>query len=101
MVRPSLIDINHVELKHYPFMISLNKFTVSCNVLSLKICVPKEKIYIYVNPFCGSGRAYNVPSEKSCKLMVFEILTFDFYLEKIKGTVNYCLFERKHIIMKK
>ena len=59
------------------------------------------KIYIYVNPFCGSGRTYNAPSEKSCKLMVFEILAFDFYLEKSKGTVNYCLFERKHIIMKK
>ena len=48
MVRPSLIDINHVDLKHYPFIISLNKFTVSCNVLSPKICVPKENIYIYI-----------------------------------------------------
>ena len=48
--------------------------------------------------------------------MVFEILTFDFYLEKKrqlkttvymnlsrgkKATVNYCLYECKHIIMKK
>ena len=29
-------------LKHYPFMINLNKCTGSCNVLSPKICVPKE-----------------------------------------------------------
>ena len=40
MFRPTLIDINPVELKYYPFMVSLNKFTGSCIVLSPKICVP-------------------------------------------------------------
>ena len=30
--------------------------------------------------------------------MIFEILTFDFYLEAI---VNYCLYECNHIILKK
>ena len=34
--------MNLVELKYYPFMISLNKCTGSCNVLSPKICVPKK-----------------------------------------------------------
>ena len=29
MVRPTLIDLNPVELKYYPFMISLNKYTGS------------------------------------------------------------------------
>ena len=38
MVRPTL-DMNPVELKYYPFMISLNKCTESFNVLSPKICV--------------------------------------------------------------
>ena len=45
MVRPTLIDLNPVELRYYPFMISLDKCTGSClilNVLSSKICVPKE-----------------------------------------------------------
>ena len=42
MVRPSITDINPVELKYYPFIISLNKCNGSCNVLSPKICVPKE-----------------------------------------------------------
>ena len=42
MVRPTLLDLNPVELKYYPFMISLNKFIESCNALSPKICVPKE-----------------------------------------------------------
>ena len=38
--------MNPSELKYYPFMISLNvhlfKCTGSCNVLSPKMCVPKE-----------------------------------------------------------
>ena len=40
--------MNPVELKYYPFMISLNKCTGSCNFLSPKICVPKETKYINV-----------------------------------------------------
>ena len=42
MARPTLIDMNPKELKSYPFMISLNQCTGSCNVLSPKICVSKE-----------------------------------------------------------
>ena len=42
MVRPVIV-INPVDLKYYPFMISFNKSTESCNALSPKICVPKEK----------------------------------------------------------
>ena len=42
MARPTLIDMNPFGLKYYPFMISLNKCTGSCNILSPKICVPKE-----------------------------------------------------------
>ena len=42
LVRPTFIDLNTVELRYYPFMISLGKCTESCNVLSLKNCVPKE-----------------------------------------------------------
>ena len=42
IVRSTLIDLNPIELKYYPFMISLDKFTGSCNVLSANICVPKE-----------------------------------------------------------
>ena len=43
MVRPSLIDSNHVELKYYSFMISLDKCSGSCNVVLPKICAPKKK----------------------------------------------------------
>ena len=51
MVRPTLIDMHSVELKYHPFMVSLNKCTGSCNVLSPKICVPKEAKDIYVEAF--------------------------------------------------
>ena len=51
MFRPTLIDLNLYELKYYPFMNSLNKFAGSCNVLSPKICVPKETKGINVKVF--------------------------------------------------
>ena len=38
MIRTTLIDLNPAELKYYPFMISLDKCTGSCNVLSPKNC---------------------------------------------------------------
>ena len=42
IVRPTLIDLNPVELKYYLFIVSLYKCNESCNVLPPKICVPKE-----------------------------------------------------------
>ena len=37
MFRPTLIDLNSIEDKYYPFMISLDKCNERCNVLSPKI----------------------------------------------------------------
>ena len=51
MARPTLNNLNPVELKHYPFIISLNKCSGSCNVLFPRICVPKETKYINVKAF--------------------------------------------------
>ena len=39
----TLIDLNPVEVTHYPFMISLDKCHGNCNVLSPKLCVMKKK----------------------------------------------------------
>ena len=47
----TFIEMNPNELKHYPFMINLNKCAGSCNVLSPKIYVPKEIKEIYVKVF--------------------------------------------------
>ena len=44
MVRPTLIGINTVELKYYPFMISIDECTGSCHVLSPKnMCFKRGK----------------------------------------------------------
>ena len=43
MVRLTLIDLIPLDLKYYPFIISLYKCNGSCNVLSPKICVPKKQ----------------------------------------------------------
>ena len=51
MVEHTLIDSNPVQLKYYSFIISLDKCTGSCNVLSSKICVPKETKDINVEVF--------------------------------------------------
>ena len=50
-LRPTIIDLNPNEPKYYPCMISLNNRTESCNVLSPKICVPKETKDIQVKAF--------------------------------------------------
>ena len=51
LVRPTLTNLNPVELEYYPFMISLDKCGGSCNALSPKISVPKETKDINVKAF--------------------------------------------------
>ena len=51
MVRSIPIDLNPVEFKYYPFVISLDKCTGSCNVLWPNICVTKEIKDIIVKIF--------------------------------------------------
>ena len=51
MVTATVIDINPVELKCYPFVVSLNKCTGTCNVLSPKACVPKGTRDVNVKAF--------------------------------------------------
>ena len=42
VIRLTLIDLNPPSLQYYPFMISLDKCSGSCNVLSPKMCLPKK-----------------------------------------------------------
>ena len=51
MVRPTLIDLSPVELRYYLFMINLDKYSGSCNVLSPKKCVLKETKDVNVKVF--------------------------------------------------
>ena len=64
MVRPTIIDMNPLELKYYPFMVSLNKCTGSCNVLSPKISVHKETKDINVK---ASNMIVNLNEAKAMK----------------------------------
>ena len=69
MVRTTLIDLNPVELKYYPFMISLVKCSGSCNVLSPKICVPKPKKTKDINV-----KVFNmIPNKNEAKVMAKHI----------------------------
>ena len=43
MIRPTLIDLNHLGLKYYPIMISIDKCTGSCNALSPKNVFHKKQ----------------------------------------------------------
>ena len=51
MVWSNLIDLNPIELKYYPFMIILDKFSGNCNIVSPKECVPKKIKDISVKVF--------------------------------------------------
>ena len=45
IVKPTLTDLNPVEFNYYPFMVSLDKCSGSCNAavdLSTKLCVPNK-----------------------------------------------------------
>ena len=42
-VRPTLLDLNPIEFRYYPLMISLGKCNESCNVLSPKKCVLQKR----------------------------------------------------------
>ena len=97
MVRPTIIDMNPVELKYYPFMISLNKCAGSCNVLSKKICVPKETKYINVKAFNiitnkdeAKAMAENISCACKCKLNSTKCNS------KQKWTNKTCQCERKN-----
>ena len=54
MIRPTLIDLNPVELNFYPFMIILDKCHRNCKIidnLSIKICVASKIKDVNVKAF--------------------------------------------------
>ena len=54
MVRSVLIDLNPIEISYHPFMISLDKYSKSCNSvddLCKKICVPSKTKDVNVKVF--------------------------------------------------
>ena len=43
MVKPTIIDMNPVEIKYYLFTIGLNKCSGSCTIILINTCVPKKQ----------------------------------------------------------
>ena len=66
MVRATLIDLNPVEPKYYRFMISLKKYIGSCNVLSPKICFPKNINAKAFNMLTNQNEAKTMTKHISC-----------------------------------
>ena len=64
MVRPVIIDMNPVELRYCPFIISLNKCAGNCNVWSQKICVPTEIKDKNVKAFSMTTKQHEIKSVK-------------------------------------
>ena len=85
MVRPTFLDLNPVELKYYPFMISLDNFTGSCNVVSPKICVPEETKNTNV-------KAFNMITNKSKAKTMKKHISYDC---KFKFNSTWCNSNQK------
>ena len=53
-IKPTLIDLNPIDLNYYPFMVSLDKCSGDCNAsndLSTKICVSRKTKDVNVEAF--------------------------------------------------
>ena len=75
--------MNTNELKYYSFMISLNKCTGRCNVLSSKICIPKEKNRRYVHV-----KAFNLITNKDEAKVMTEHISCDWKSNLNSTTCN-------------
>ena len=54
IARVTIVNLNHIELKYYPFMISLDKCNRSCDAVDefcTKICVPSKTKDVNVRDF--------------------------------------------------
>ena len=98
---------NYEKWLKYVFLINLVRVREKFFKIFFQLLKVKIHIGSYANvsiKFCK--KMLNMSNFfKTCKTMVFENLTFDFYLKKVVSresfTCNYYLYECKHIVMKK
>ena len=60
IIRPTLIDLNPVERKYYPFMISLDKCTGSCNVEAFDMITYKNEAKQWQSIFHVTANANSI-----------------------------------------
>ena len=73
IIRPTIIDINPVELNYYPFMINLDKLDGSCSAvdyLSTKICVPSKTKDV-------NGKVFNIITRVNEAKTLVKHISFD------------------------
>ena len=106
LVRPTVIDLNSVELKYYSFMISLNKCVGSCNVLSTKMCVPRKTKDINVKTFNmitntneAKAMTEHISCDCKCKLNVqYVIQTKNGIIKHVNMNVKIIVHAKKIIV---
>ena len=106
LVRPTVIDLNPVELKYYSFMISLNKCVGNYNVLSTKICVPRKTKDINVKTFNmtthtneAKAMTEHISCDCKCKLDVqYVIQTKNGIIKHVNMNVKIIVHAKKIIV---
>ena len=95
MVRPSLIDLNHVELEYYLFMISIGKYSRSCNSWSAKICILKETKDVKVKAFDIIANKNEAKAMENVFHMIVNAVSLKQYVSGDKWNNKTCQCECK------
>ena len=93
MIRAFLIGFNHVQLKYYPFMISLDKCNGSCssiNDLSMRSCIPSKSKDVNVNMVTNGNEAKTLVKHILCDCKcIFNSTTWNTNKKWNNGTCQY------------
>ena len=90
IIRPTIIDLNPVELNYYPFMINLDKLDGSCSAvdyLSTKICVPSKTKDV-------NGKVFNIITRVNEAKTLVKHISCD-----CKRKFKVCLIQLRNRIM--
>ena len=88
MVRPSLINLNHVELEYYLFMISIGKYSRSCNSWSAKICILKETKDVKVKAFDIIANKNEAKAMENIFHMIVNAVSLKQYVIQMKNGIT-------------
>ena len=95
MVRPSLINLNHVELKYYPFMISIDKYSRSCNAWYAKISVLKQAKDVNIKAFNIIANKNEAKAMENIFHMIVNAVSLKQYVSGDKWNNKTCQCECK------
>ena len=88
MVGPSLINLNHVELKYYPFMISIDKYSRSCNAWYAKISVLKQAKDVNIKAFNIIANKNEAKAMENIFHMIVNAVSLKQYVIQMKNGIT-------------